>query len=167
MTIDAHGNVHDRTGQFANKGIRAPTSVLSSPPSSPALEAALARRAEAAEAYQAARRVHLAAHRDAAVAVIREQFPWATEATFARNWDEDKITLMSVSDGEQSVELEDEDYWRQAPAGDGSAFHLASIYVSEMGDDVLDYLDDSESDHDGWYEFMLDLSDQADGEVSA
>lgn len=100
-----------------------------------------------------------------AAALLRETFPRHEVAIFARNWDEDEPSLMQLLTTAESVGDIDRS------KGDGrldltreqwSAINQAENAIILIGpdDDILDHLDPSNEEHDGWVEFRLPLTQE-------
>lgn len=102
---------------------------------------------------------HQACH-DEAVAQIRARFPWATRAVFTRSWTdpEDQLSLDQLIGGDQVLELDMFPYPAELPAEQVQALQTARARVCELGSEVTAYLDLPDDEHDGWYEYDLDLT---------
>lgn len=145
-------------GQFATKTNDAPTATLGAT-SGASLEAILRERATAAAIHAQARATYLRSNRDAAIATLREQFPGAQMAIFTRNWDDDAVKLHQVL-GETDIDFTVGPEWEALTVDQRKAGSAAESWIQEMGDDVELYVEPSEEEHDDWYEYQLDLTEQ-------
>ena len=123
------------------------------------MSAALARHQEVTDAYARARSEYLASGRDAAVAILRDAFPWATTATFTRDWDSDIVVLEQVSDGTREQSLLTDAFWRDGHPELRDVPGEARLYIEAMGSDVHDYLEDATADDAGHDTYVLDLTE--------
>ncbi|MBN9214823.1 MAG: hypothetical protein J0J04_08535 [Microbacterium sp.] len=144
-------------GQFATKTNTAPTGTLASAGASTAT--LLEERATAAALHLAARDAYLRANKAAAIATLREQFPDASLVIFSRSLDEDEVKLHQIL-GNTDYDLTEIDDYNRLTAAQKDAYQSAQVWIQEMGDDVGTYIDEGGEDHDGWYEYQLDLSEQ-------
>lgn len=145
-------------GQFINRTNDAPTGVLADPVES-STGSILKERANAASLHASARNTYLLANRDAATALLREQFPGVQMAIFTRNWDDDQVRLHQLL-GTANIDFTESTDWAELSKEQRDAYRDAQAWVREMGDDIASYLEPSDEEHDGWYEYQIDLTTQ-------
>jgi len=97
-----------------------------------------------------------------AAAVLTEHFPSHTLAVFFRNWDENEATLvqlLSASDDVDDLDLRDESVAGALSAEQLRAVGTADFAIRLIGSDneLGRHLTEGEEEHEGWYEFTLDL----------
>lgn len=145
-------------GQFAPKTNDAPTGTLNVAAGA-SLESIMRERATAAAIHSQARATYFRSNRDAAIATLRDQYPGAQTAVFTRSWDEDAVKLHQVL-GDTDIDFTEDDGWNGLTVDQRKAASDAQLWIQEMGDEVGSYLDESDEEHDGWYEHQLDLTAQ-------
>lgn len=154
MSFNEQDVVRDTTGRFDEKNHSAPEVTLGSATSdTPAIQAL----GQARSLFAAAQDTYMKANRAAAVAELRDAFPGSSVAIFARNWDEDRPRLIQVL-GETDYDLDEDG--EKLSREQMKACATADMAIQAMGDDdnVLNYLDGSEEEHDDWFEFQLPLN---------
>ncbi|MCI4659694.1 hypothetical protein [Cryobacterium zhongshanensis] len=102
-----------------------------------------------------------------AKAVLRQAFPQHAVAVFARYWDQDEprlIQLISAEDDVEDVELQDDDVATALTGDQKRAASVADRAIRLLGsdDEVWNYLDAPDEEHEDWYEFDLTLAELPD-----
>lgn len=144
-------------GQFTAKVNDSPTGSLTTHEAS--AESIMKERRAAASVYLAARNAYFQANRDAAVATLRSRYPGGHLAIFTRNWDEDQVRLHQIL-GDEDIDFTVDSEWEGLTVEQRDAYRDASTWVREMGEDLSSFVPTSDEEHDGWYEYQLDLTVQ-------
>jgi hypothetical protein len=98
-----------------------------------------------------------------AKAVLRQAFPQHAVAVFARYWDQDEprlIQLISAEDDVEDVAVQDDDVAAALTDVQKRAASVADRAIRLLGsdDEVWNYLDEPDEEHEDWYEFDLTLA---------
>lgn len=167
-TIDARGNNHHGAGapgggEFAKKANSRPPGGLQAGSHDRRTDRiVITNQQRVAETFAAAaRQAHVEANRAAAAAVLREQFPWATTATFTHEWDalEGQYSLRQLRGPDRSIDIEEDESEVAAMSAEQiSALNDARRWVGQMGSDAGEQLPSSGEAFDGADSVDLDLT---------
>lgn len=96
-------------------------------------------------------------------ALLKTSFPDHDTAIFTRTWETDEYNLSQLlsSKGEvDDIDLEENGTTGLTPE-QNLATEAAALAIGTIGsdDDIWEHLGMSETEHNGWYEFILDLGD--------
>lgn len=117
-------------------------------------------RKQAAGIRAAAQDAYFQTSMAAAIATLQDQFPWARTAVFTRGWDEpeDRIVLAQLLSADRDFDMEEDG--EQLSTDQMISAGNVSAWVSEFAGNVTRYLEVGENEHDGWYEYTLDLTEK-------
>lgn len=164
-TFDESAHPRQATGEFTAKVNDAPAGSLSTKYPTP-VDTYVRDQQLAAGLFEAAKHTYMQANAASAAAQLRAAFPGAAMAIFSRDWEDDETQIRlahilgeGLDDDIDFDESVDPDWLTPAQA---NAVQQARRLVREMGPDVSAYLEDSETDHVGWEEYILPLADEPD-----
>lgn len=165
-TFDESQHSRDNAGKFTEMAGSEQADVLTAPNPVAAFDAGAfqVQRSKAAALFVAAQTAYHQTNRDAAAAVLRAHFPWATTAVFAQGkWAnlEHQIVLTRLLGAEQELDFYGDgatEWGEKATHGQLVALNDARVWIGQMGENISAHLDPGD-DRDGWHEHRLSLAD--------